>query len=85
MDVNKLVEVLRATLVPNQREQAEQQLNEVSRNRTSKKLSCSLTSKKSLKHVIFCVIYGDNGRFVLFLTFFHRRCERKYVAFQFSD
>ena len=30
MDVNKLVEVLRATLVPTQREQAEQQLNEVS-------------------------------------------------------
>ena len=32
MDVNKLVEVLRATLVPAQREQAEQQLNEVSEN-----------------------------------------------------
>ena len=32
MDVNKLEEVLRATLTPNQREQAEQQLNEVSAN-----------------------------------------------------
>ena len=32
MDINKLVEVLRATLVPDQREQAEQQLNEVSQS-----------------------------------------------------
>ena len=31
MEVGKLVEVLRATLDPNQREQAEQQLSEVSR------------------------------------------------------
>jgi hypothetical protein len=30
MDAGKLVEVLRATLDPNQREQAEQQLTEVS-------------------------------------------------------
>ena len=29
MDINKLVEVLRATLQPDQREQAERQLNEV--------------------------------------------------------
>ena len=29
MDISNLVEVLRATLVPDQREQAEQQLNEV--------------------------------------------------------
>lgn len=32
MDVNTLVEVLRATLVPDQREQAEQELNKVSEN-----------------------------------------------------
>jgi len=32
MDVNKLVEVLQATLQPNQREEAERQLNEVKNN-----------------------------------------------------
>ena len=32
MDINKVIEVLRATLAPDQREQAEQQLNEVSTN-----------------------------------------------------
>ena len=32
MDVNKLVEVLRATLQPDQREEAERQLNEVKKN-----------------------------------------------------
>ncbi len=50
MDINKLVEVLRATLVPDQREQAEQQLNEVSQTYQNFQDGCQNFDKISQVH-----------------------------------
>ncbi len=56
MDINKLVEVLRATLVPDQREQAEQQLNEVSQSCQNFQDGCRNFDK--IKQDCFIVLFN---------------------------